>query len=61
VKEEPGGSSVMAVRLKVPELARNFATDWMLQDSSKLAHFHVLLLIDLLISILRVEAEVRTL
>jgi hypothetical protein len=26
-KEEPGGSSVMAVRSKVPELARNFATD----------------------------------
>lgn len=41
----------MAVRLKVPELARNFATNWMLQHSSKLAHFHVLLLIDLIISI----------
>jgi hypothetical protein len=36
----------MAVRLKVPELARNFATNWMLQHSSKLAHFHVLLLIN---------------
>jgi hypothetical protein len=63
-KEEPGGSSVMTVRPKVPELARNFATDWLLDttvDSSKLAHFHLLLLIDLLISILQVEAEVRTL